>query len=42
MAEDREKVLAVGMNDHIGKPINLNKMLLTMAKWISSKNFIAS
>lgn len=30
-----EKVLTAGMNDHIGKPIDLNKMLITMAKWIS-------
>ena len=35
MAGDREKVLAVGMNDHIAKPINVNTMFNTMAKWIT-------
>jgi len=31
---DREKVLEIGMNDHIPKPIDSVKMLITMAKWI--------
>jgi PAS domain S-box-containing protein len=35
MAGDREKALAAGMNDHISKPIKVNNMLSTMAKWIS-------
>lgn len=34
MAGDREKVLAAGMNDHIPKPINVEQMLRTMARWI--------
>ena len=34
MAGDREKVLAAGMNDHIPKPINVDQMLKTMARWI--------
>lgn len=38
MAGDREKVLDAGMNDHIAKPINVNDMFLTMAKWITPKN----
>ena len=33
---DREEVLAVGMNDHIAKPINPDVMFTTMAKWINS------
>jgi len=33
MVEDREKVLRVGMNDHLPKPINSNEMLRTVAKW---------
>lgn len=35
MAGDREKVLDAGMNDHIAKPINVNSMFQTMAKWIT-------
>ncbi|HED15579.1 MAG TPA: response regulator [Gammaproteobacteria bacterium] len=34
MADDRDKVIAVGMNDHIAKPINVRDMFATMAKWI--------
>ena len=34
MSGDREKVLEVGMNDHIAKPINVRDMFSTMAKWI--------
>jgi signal transduction histidine kinase/CheY-like chemotaxis protein len=36
MRGDREKVLAVGMNDHIAKPIKPEVMFVTMAKWINS------
>lgn len=35
MAGDREKVLDVGMDDHISKPINVSEMFITMAKWIT-------
>ncbi|MBT3196369.1 MAG: response regulator [Gammaproteobacteria bacterium] len=34
MSGDREKVLEVGMDDLIGKPINVVNMYTTMAKWI--------
>jgi CheY-like chemotaxis protein len=34
MEGDKEKVLEVGMNDHIAKPIDLNAMLATMGQWI--------
>ncbi|MEO2279880.1 response regulator [Pseudoalteromonas pernae] len=37
MAGDREEVLAVGMNDHIAKPINVNEMFKVMARWISPR-----
>jgi CheY-like chemotaxis protein/HPt (histidine-containing phosphotransfer) domain-containing protein len=42
MAGDREKVLAVGMNDHIAKPINVNDMFTTMAQWITVKSPIVN
>ena len=35
MSGDRERVLAVGMNDHIGKPLDVAVMLATMARWIT-------
>jgi len=37
MAEDKARVIASGMNDHIAKPINVNNMFTTMAKWITPK-----
>ncbi|WP_051309767.1 response regulator [Desulfogranum japonicum] len=35
MAGDREKALQAGMNDHIAKPINVDRMFATMARWIT-------
>jgi len=37
MKQDVEKVLSVGMNDHIAKPINPETMFVTMAKWIKPR-----
>jgi len=34
MAGDRDKVLAAGMNDHVAKPINVNELFATLARWI--------
>ena len=34
MVGDREKVLAAGMNDHIAKPIKLDEMFATLARWL--------
>ena len=34
MAGDREKVLDAGMNDHIAKPINVEQMYATLARWL--------
>ena len=34
MAGDREKVLEAGMFDHISKPLNVDLMFATLAKWI--------
>ncbi|WP_326534594.1 response regulator [Pseudorhodoferax sp.] len=34
MAGDRDRVLAAGMNDHISKPIDVDEMFVTMARWI--------
>jgi PAS domain S-box-containing protein len=31
---DRDKVLAAGMNDHVAKPINVDELFATLARWI--------
>ena len=36
MAGDREKALAAGMNDHIAKPIDVEAMFATLARWIGA------
>ncbi len=41
MSSDRDKALESGMNDHISKPINVNEMFRTMAKWISPSKVAA-
>lgn len=35
MEGDKERCLECGMNDHISKPIDMAKLFLTMAKWIT-------
>lgn len=34
LIEDRHKVLAAGMNDHLSKPIELNKLYATLVHWL--------
>jgi len=34
MVGDRDKVLAAGMNDHIAKPIRVDEMFATLARWV--------
>jgi PAS domain S-box-containing protein len=34
MVGDREKALAAGMNDHVAKPIKVDEMFATLARWI--------
>jgi len=34
MVGDRERVLAAGMNDHIAKPIKVEEMFATLARWV--------
>jgi CheY-like chemotaxis protein/HPt (histidine-containing phosphotransfer) domain-containing protein len=36
MAGDRDKALAAGMNDHIAKPIRINDLFTTLARWVRS------
>jgi CheY-like chemotaxis protein len=35
MAGDRERSLAAGASDYITKPVDLDKLLETMRKWIN-------
>ena len=34
MVGDRDKVLAAGMNDHVAKPIKLDELFATLARWV--------
>ena len=34
MSGDRDKALAAGMNDHIAKPLNVEAMFETIARWV--------
>ena len=33
-AEDKAKALAVGMNDHVAKPIDMNQLIPTLQKYL--------
>ena len=37
MAGDREKALAAGLDDHIGKPLDVARMFQTLAQWIKPR-----
>ena len=37
MAGDREKVIQAGMNDHIAKPIRVEELFGTLARWLRRK-----
>jgi signal transduction histidine kinase/DNA-binding response OmpR family regulator len=37
MVGDRERTLAAGMNDHIAKPINVDEMFTTLARWLAPR-----
>jgi HPt (histidine-containing phosphotransfer) domain-containing protein len=34
MAEDRERCINAGMNDHVGKPIDVNELFSTLVRWL--------
>lgn len=38
MAGDREKTMACGMNDHIAKPLDVETMFATLARWIKPRH----
>jgi signal transduction histidine kinase/CheY-like chemotaxis protein/HPt (histidine-containing phosphotransfer) domain-containing protein len=41
MVGDREAVLAAGMNDHIAKPIVVDDMFATLAKWVKPQRSVS-
>jgi PAS domain S-box-containing protein len=41
MVGDRERTLAAGMNDHISKPIDIDEMFATLARWLAPRNHTA-
>ncbi|WP_273453623.1 PAS domain-containing protein [Nevskia ramosa] len=36
MAEDRQRCIEAGMNDHLGKPVDVNRLYALLAKWIQA------
>ena len=38
MAEDKERCLACGMNDHVGKPIDWHQLFQTLEFWVGEKS----
>ena len=34
MVGDRDAALAAGMDDHVAKPINIDEMYATLARWV--------
>ena len=42
MVGDREKVIAAGMNDHIAKPIKVDEMFATLARWVRPRRDAAT
>jgi signal transduction histidine kinase/DNA-binding response OmpR family regulator/HPt (histidine-containing phosphotransfer) domain-containing protein len=37
MSGDKELSLSAGMNDHLGKPININQLFTMLARWVTPK-----
>ena len=40
MTGDRDKALAAGMNDHIAKPIKVDDMFATLARWVRPRTAV--
>ncbi|HEY0820110.1 MAG TPA: response regulator, partial [Rhizobacter sp.] len=42
MAGDRQKVLEAGMNDHVAKPIRVDDLFATLARWVRPSSQVAA
>ncbi len=42
MSGDRERILAAGMNDHLPKPLNVERLFETLARWLAPRGTEAS
>jgi polar amino acid transport system substrate-binding protein len=42
MQSDRETSLAAGMNDHVAKPVNPDRLMLTLARWVHPRQRVAA
>jgi CheY-like chemotaxis protein len=42
MGGDRDLCLAAGMNDHIGKPIDMQQLFTTLARWVTPRHATAA
>ena len=42
MSGDKELCLEAGMNDHIGKPIDVNQLFVSLARWIQPRDPLAN
>ena len=42
MASDREACLAAGMNDHVGKPFDLDRLVATLLDWTKGQRRVAA
>src|SRR6185295_111052 len=38
MAGDRDRCIEVGMNDHISKPISIEQLMSTLARWLPAQS----
>jgi PAS domain S-box-containing protein len=38
MVGDRDKALAAGMNDHVTKPVEVDELLATLARWLRARD----
>jgi CheY-like chemotaxis protein/HPt (histidine-containing phosphotransfer) domain-containing protein len=38
MVSEQKEILSAGMNDHVGKPINLDQLVATLGRWLTTRS----